>query len=94
MPKKSMSVDASSSMKESLIQRYRTTFIRRLTRKDLKELQEYLKNEFDAEGRINPEYRKKFEEKLMHYFHQDVLEREIVSLEALVRGLLPEDLER
>jgi hypothetical protein len=52
----------------------------------------YLEKEFDSQGNIDPRYRDLFEEKLRNYFHESVLEREIVSLEALVRELSPDDL--
>jgi tRNA C32,U32 (ribose-2'-O)-methylase TrmJ len=83
-----------NSFKETLIQRYKTTFIDKLTRKDLKELQGYLEKELDSGGKINEEFRHKFEEKLRQYFHESVLEREIVTIEALVKRLSPKDLKR
>jgi hypothetical protein len=84
--------NSTESLKETLIQRYRTDFIDKLTREDLAELKKYLRKEFDADGNIVPEYRELFEEKLRHYFHESVLEREIVNIEALVRELTPTDL--
>jgi hypothetical protein len=92
MVKKKTSAGSSDSIKETLIRRFRTGFVDQLTPEDLAELKKYLKNEFDAKGNINPEYRQKFEEKLRNYFHESVLEREIVNIEALVRVLSPEDL--
>jgi hypothetical protein len=82
------------SLKETLMRRYRTGFIDKLTPEDLAELKQYLKKEFDSEGNINAEYRDRFEEKLRNYFHESVLEREIVTIEALVRELSSEDLTR
>jgi hypothetical protein len=82
----------SKSLKETLMRRYRTNFIDKLTPEDLAELKMYLKKEFDNEGKINPEFRDRFEEKLRNYFHESVLEREIVTIEALVRELSPDDL--
>jgi hypothetical protein len=84
--------DRVESLKETLIQRYRTDFIDKLTPDDLKELKKYLQREFDAQGNIVPVYRELFEEKLRHYFHESVLEREIVNIEALVRELSLKDL--
>jgi hypothetical protein len=82
------------SLKETLIQRYRSGFVDKLTPDDLTELQEYLEKEFDDQGHINIKYRDLFEEKLRNYFHESVLEREIVTIEALVRKLSPEDLKK
>ncbi len=80
------------SLKETLIRRYRTSFVDKLTPEDLEELKGYLAKEFDADGNLITEYRDRFEEKLRTYFHESVLEREIVTIEALVRRLSPEDL--
>jgi hypothetical protein len=66
--------------------------VSKLTPQDLAELKMYLEKEFDSQGNIDPRYRDLFEEKLRNYFHESVLEREIVSLEALVRELSPDDL--
>lgn len=92
MAKKQPASGLPKSLKNILIQRYRTEFINKLTPKDLTELKRYVKKEFDIDGKINPGYRRKFEEKLRNYFHESVLEREIVNIEALVRELSPEDL--
>ncbi|MDD1679720.1 MAG: hypothetical protein LUO93_11130 [Methanomicrobiales archaeon] len=92
MAKRQSTSHLPESLKETLIQRYRTSFIEKLTAKDLAELKRYVRKEFDKEGNIIPEYRRKFEEKLRCYFHESVLEREIVNIEALVRELSPEDL--
>ena len=66
-------------------------FVDKLTQQDLRELQFYLKNQFDEKRRINAEYKLKFESKLRQYFHEEVLRREIVSIETLVSLLRPED---
>jgi DNA-binding MurR/RpiR family transcriptional regulator len=84
--------DRPESLKETLIRRYRAGFVDKLTPQDLAELKMNLKKEFDSEGNILPEFRKRFEEKLRNYFHESVLEKEMASIEALVRELSPEDL--
>jgi hypothetical protein len=92
MAEKNPVPEQADSLKEILMRRYRTSFIDKLTAEDLAELKRYLEKEIDAEGNINPEYRDRFKEKLRNYFHESVLVREIVNIEALVRRLLPEDL--
>ena len=77
---------------ESLVERYRTILVDRLTRADLEELRFYLRNQFDAKGNLDPEYKEKFEGKLRRYLHEEVMTREITGIEALIRVLRPEDL--
>jgi hypothetical protein len=84
--------DRPESLKEILKRRYKSGFVDKLTPVDLAELKMYLQKEFDSKGNIQPEFRKRFEEKLRNYFHESVLEKEMVSIEALVRELSPEDL--
>jgi hypothetical protein len=78
----------------SLVERYRTILIDRLTPEDLKELQLYLRNEFDEKGNLDREYRDRFEGKLRKFLHEEILTREIVGIEALVRNLRPRDLKK
>ena len=82
------------SMKEALLNRYWTQFVSKLTPQDLEDLQFYLQHEIDENRQIHEEYRQKFREKLREYFHDQVLDREIVSIETLVKDLTPEDLEK
>ncbi len=79
-------------VKTLLITKYRETFIDKLTRQDLEELQFYQKNQYDKERGWNSEYRKKFEFKLRQYFHEEILLREIASIETLLGLLQPKDL--
>jgi len=81
-------------LKRSLVNRYKTMFVDKLTKKDLKELQYYLKNQFDEDRHINQEFKNKFEVKLRQYFHEEVLKREITSIEALIQRLGPRDLKK
>lgn len=78
----------------SLVEKYRTVLVDRLTTEDLKELQFLLRNQFDENGNLNREFKEKFEWKLRQYLHEEVLTREIVGIEALIRNLLPSDLKR
>jgi hypothetical protein len=79
---------------EALKERYRTILVDKLTPEDLGELQSYLGKQFDDEGNLDRVYKEKFEEKLRGYLHEEVLTREIASIEALIRGLKPSDLKR
>ncbi len=79
-------------IKTTLMNKYRAIFLDKLTRQDLRELQYYLKNQFDEKRRLNAEYKLKFEARLRQYFHEEILRREIVSIETLLSLLKPEDL--
>jgi CRISPR/Cas system endoribonuclease Cas6 (RAMP superfamily) len=81
-------------LKKSLINKYKEMFIEKLTRKDLDEFQFYLKKQYDNEHGWNREYRMKFELKLRQYFHEEVLRREIASIETLLTIMQPQDLGR
>ena len=81
-----------SGEEESLKARYRAILVERLTAGDLAELQFYLRNQFDEKGNLDRVYKEKFEEKLRRYLHEEVLTREIIGIEALIRSLRPEDL--
>jgi len=71
--------------------KYKEIIVDKLTQQDLRELQFYLTNQFDEKRQINAEYKLKFESKLRQYFHEEVLWREIVSIETLLGLLKPED---
>jgi hypothetical protein len=81
----------SDYIKTTLMNKYMAMFVDKLTQQDLRELQFYLKNQFDEKRQINAEYKLKFESKLRQYFHEEVLRREIVSIETLLGLLKPED---
>jgi hypothetical protein len=81
----------SDDIKTTLMNKYMEMFVDKLTQQDLRELQFYLKNQFDEKRQINAEYKLKFESKLRQYFHEEVLMREIVSIETLLGLLKPED---
>jgi hypothetical protein len=82
----------SDTLKSALIAKYKTSFVEKLSRKDLEELQVLLRNKFGEERTINPEYLTKFMFRLRDYFHEETLTREMASIEALVESLNPEDL--
>jgi hypothetical protein len=71
--------------------KYKETIVDKLTQQELRELQFYLKNQFNEKRQLNAEYKLKFESKLRQYFHEEVMRREIVSIETLVSLLKPED---
>src|SRR5512136_1032750 len=83
-----------TGIRESLLDRYRVILVNKLTIKDLSELQDYLRKEFDEGGNLNREVREKFEFKLRQFLDEEVLTREIVGIEALIRSLRPGDLKR
>jgi hypothetical protein len=69
-------------------------FIDKLTPQDLEELQLYLKKQYDKERGWNNEYKQKFEFKLRQYFHEEILKREIASIETLLGLMQCQDLRR
>jgi hypothetical protein len=83
-----------NEIKSSLMKKYRKIFIDKLSPADLEELQYCLKKQFDRNRVINPTYRSQFEMKLKKYFHEEIITREIASIEALIELLKPEDLEQ
>jgi hypothetical protein len=79
-------------LKISLLAKYRAIFVDRLSPRDLEELKFLLKNKFGPDRTINPEYLRRFELRLRDFFHEEILTREIASIELLVEKLGPEDL--
>jgi DNA-binding MurR/RpiR family transcriptional regulator len=87
-----MEEDTPDDVKAALLSKYRRMFVDRLTVQDLQELQFYVRNQIEANHRIDPENRLKFEFKLRQYFPEEVLRREIASIELLLEQLNPTDL--
>jgi len=83
---------ADDEIKKSLMDKYRETLIDKLTPQDLEELQFYRKQQYDNERGWNSEYKLKFELKLRQFFHEEVLKREIASIETLLDFLRYQDL--
>jgi hypothetical protein len=79
-------------MKQSLVNRYREILISKLTPQDLAEFQVYLRGQYGPGTGWNHENRLKFEAKLKQYFHEEVIRREISSIEAVLKLLTLEDL--
>ena len=79
-------------VKQQLMNKYRKIFVEKLTEKDLLELQDSLQHQFTETRGIKREYKERFEAKLREYFHEEILQREIVSIEVLVNLLQPGDL--
>jgi hypothetical protein len=79
-------------VKQVLVTKYRKIFIDKLSRKDLEELQYYLQRQFTENRTINMDYKAKFESKLRAFFPEEILRKEIVSIEVLLNRLGPEDL--
>jgi hypothetical protein len=89
-----LKVNPPDDIKQTLMNKYRAMFVDKLTEQDLRELQFYLKKQFDEKRRLNVEYKLKFESLLRQYFHEEILRREIVSIETLLSLLMPEDLKK
>jgi hypothetical protein len=89
-----MEEDTPDTVKAALMSKYRRIFVDRLTVKDLQELQFYVRNQIDVNHRIDPGYRLKLEFKLKQYFPEEVLRREIASIELLLEQLNPTDLRK
>lgn len=79
-------------IKKMLMTKYRDMFVDKLTQQDLQDLQLYLRSQFDEKRRINAENKLKFESLLRRYFHEEIMRREIVSIETLLSLLKPEDI--
>ena len=84
---------ATDEVKISLMNKYRETFIDKLTRRTWRNTGFTRGSSNDKEHGWNNEYRLKFEFKLRQYFHEEILTREIASIETLLGLLQPEDLE-
>ena len=80
------------SVKADLIAKFRTSFVDRLSKKDLGDLQFFLRHSFGKDRTIKTEYFTKFTFMLRQYFHEETLTRDMASIEALVELLKPEDL--
>jgi hypothetical protein len=80
--------------KGPLVERYRKILVDRLNAGDLEELKFYLEKQFGEGGNLNREFKDKFEWKLRQFLHEEILTREIIGIEALIRELGPEDLKK
>ena len=85
---------ADEEIKTALMDKYRETFVEKLTLQDLEEIQLYRRKQYDKERGWNSEYKQKFELKLRKYFHEEVLRREIASIETLLGLIQRQDLRR
>ena len=83
---------APDDVKTLLMDKYREMFVDKLTPKDLEELQYYLRHQYDKGIGWSSEYKLKFEFKLRQYFHEEILKREIASIETLLGLLQSQDL--
>jgi hypothetical protein len=82
----------STETKSALVKKYRKIFIEKLSRADLEELQRLLKKQFSQNRVIIPANKLEFELKLRKYFHEEIMRREIASIETLIEQLKTEDL--
>jgi hypothetical protein len=83
---------APDDVKTLLMDKYGEMFVDKLTPADLEEFQFYLRQQYDKERGWNSKYKLKFEFKLRQYFHEEILKREIASIETLLGLLQPQDL--
>jgi len=81
-------------LKTTLMNKYKDMFVDKLTQQDLRELQFYLKKQFDEKRHLNAEYNVKFESWFSVFFQDSVLRREIISIETLLGLLMPEDVKK
>jgi DNA-binding MurR/RpiR family transcriptional regulator len=86
--------DTPADVKAALVSKYRGMFVDKLTLRDLQELQFYVRNQIDENHRIDPVCRLKLEFKLRQYFPEEVLRREIASIESLIEQLNSTDLRK
>jgi hypothetical protein len=87
-------INPPDEIKKTLVNKYRAMFVDKLTEQDLRELQFFLKKQFGEKRQLNAEYKLKFETRLREYFHEEIMRREIVSIETLLSLLTPEDLQK
>ena len=78
-------------LKSSLVQKYRTVFLDRLTPGELSGPPALPPKEYRS-GRWDPEQRRKFAFRLRTFFPKSVLSRDIAGIEALLTLLSPGDL--
>ena len=67
-------------------------FIDKLTETDLAELKSLLQHKFNPDRTMDPGYRIRFEAMLRNFLHEEILTREMASIEELIDRLRPEDL--
>jgi len=89
--KKTMDL-SDAGIKAELLAKYRTVLVDRLTRRDLEELKSLLRNKFDPDRKMNKGYLERFAFKFREYLHEEIITREMATLEALVEMLQPGDL--
>jgi len=82
------------SLKDKLLTKYRVSFVNRLNRSDLEDLQTLLQKTYDADRALNREQFTRFVFRLRQYFHEETLTRELAGIETLVSLLKPEDLKK
>lgn len=92
--RQSFTRNPSDDIKKTLVNKYKEMFVDKLTQQDLRELQFLLKNQFDKKRQLNAEFKVKFESWLRQYFHEEVMRREIISIETLLNLLTPEDVKK
>jgi hypothetical protein len=83
-----------NEQKRVLINKYRDLLDDRITKEDLEELRYYLSRQYDKEHGWNDECRRRFEQKLLMFMHEEIMRREIAGIETLLPLLAPGDLRK
>jgi hypothetical protein len=83
-----------SSLKTVLMNKYRDLLLDRITKEDLEELRYYLSRQYDEKHGWNDECRRRFEQKLQMFMHEEIMRREIAGIETLLPLLTHEDVRK
>jgi hypothetical protein len=95
MPKKPTSMESNpNDLKTVLMNKYQNLLLDKITERDLDELRYYLTRQYDKEHGWNDECRKRFEQKLRMFMHEEIMRREIAGIESLLPLLTYEDIRK
>jgi len=95
MPKKPTTAEGDQrGLKTFLMNKYRDLLLDKMTEEDLDELRYYLTRQYDKEHGWNDEFRKRFEQKLQMFMHEEIMRREIAGIESLLPMLTYEDIRK
>jgi hypothetical protein len=83
-----------NEMKTVLMKKYRDLLLEKMTEEDPDELRYYLTRQYDKEHGWNDECRKRFEQILRTFMHEEILRREIAGIETLLQLLSYEDIRK
>jgi|WetSurMetagenome_2_1015567.scaffolds.fasta_scaffold00010_27 hypothetical protein len=83
-----------NELKTILMNKYRELILDKMTNEDLEELKNYLTQEYDSKYGWHKESRKRFEQKLLMFMHEEIMRREIAGIETLLPLLTQKDLKQ